>query len=80
MSYEDAWDLDTYNDDKHWYEYYQDKLLDNEQIEIMEQIESAQRIMLRTLQFKEELIAEFWKPSRVEKMLELGGWDLVDSY
>jgi len=80
MSYEDGWNMDAYNDDKHWYEYYQDKLLDDEQTEIMEQIESAQRIMLRTLQFKEELIAEFWKPSRVQKMLEIGGWDLVDSY
>ena len=29
---------------------------------------------------KEELIAAFWHPRRVEKMLEQGGWELVDSY
>jgi len=38
------------------------------------------RIQRRNEVIKEDLIAEFWKPSRVEKMLELGGWDLVDSY
>lgn len=38
------------------------------------------RIQRRNEAFKEDLITEFWKPSRVEKMLEQGGWDLVDSY
>jgi hypothetical protein len=38
------------------------------------------RIQQRNRELKEDLIAEFWKPSRVEKMLETGGWDLVDSY
>lgn len=38
------------------------------------------RVQRRNTAIKEDLIAEFWKPSRVEKMLETGGWDLVDSY
>jgi Leucine-rich repeat (LRR) protein len=38
------------------------------------------RTQRRNEVFKEDLIAEFWKPSRVAKMLERGGWDLVDSY
>jgi len=41
---------------------------------------SKMRIQQRNQEFKEDLIAEFWKPSRVEKMLDTGGWDLVDSY
>lgn len=28
---------------------------------------------------KEEIIAEVWHPRRVEKLIELGGWDLVES-
>ena len=42
--------------------------------------QSKLRCQARNETIKEDLIAEFWKPSRVEKMLELGGWDLVDSY
>ena len=41
---------------------------------------SKKRCVERNELVKEDLIAEFWKPSRVEKMLEQGGWDLVDSY
>lgn len=35
------------------------------------------RVQRRNELFKEDLIAEFWKPSRVKKMLERGGWDQV---
>ena len=38
------------------------------------------RCQARNELIKEDLIATFWHPSRVEKMLEKGGWDLVDSY
>ena len=38
------------------------------------------RVQQRNEVIKEDLIAEFWHPLRVEKMLTKGGWDLVDSY
>jgi Leucine-rich repeat (LRR) protein len=38
------------------------------------------RIQRRNEAIKENLIAYFWKPSRVNKILKDGGWDLVDSY
>ena len=41
---------------------------------------SKKRCQGRNEVVKEDLIATFWHPSRVEKMLEQGGWDLVDSY
>lgn len=49
-------------------------------IQWREEKESKARVQQRHRDLKEDLIAEFWKPSRVEKMLEFGGWDLVDSY
>lgn len=48
--------------------------------EIIKENMSQVRIQRRNKQIKEDLIEEFWKPSRVEKILEEGGWDLVDSY
>ena len=42
--------------------------------------QSKKRCQDRNAVVKEDLIATFWHPSRVEKMLEQGGWDLVDSY
>ena len=41
---------------------------------------SRSRVQRRHRDLKEELIAEFWKPERLEKMLETGGWALVESY
>lgn len=41
---------------------------------------SKKRCQERNASIKEDFIAEFWKPKRVEKMLEIGGWDLVDMY
>jgi hypothetical protein len=40
---------------------------------------AKQRFTNRCLTIKEELIAEVWKPSRVEKLLENGGWTTLDS-
>lgn len=45
-----------------------------------EEEKSRLRIQERNEIFKEDMIAEFWKPERVEKMLETGGWNLIDSY
>ena len=42
--------------------------------------QSRMRCQDRNAVVKEDLIATFWHPSRVEKMLEQGGWELVDSY
>jgi len=42
--------------------------------------DSKKRCQERNETIKEDLMAEMWKPSRVEKMLELGGWKLLDSY
>lgn len=42
--------------------------------------ESKKRCQERNEAIKEDLIAEVWKPERLEKLLEQGGWDLVDSY
>ena len=42
--------------------------------------DSKMRCQGRNETIKEELMATFWHPSRVEKMLGSGGWDLVDSY
>jgi len=41
---------------------------------------SKKRCQGRNELVKEDFMAEMWKPSRVEKMLEQGGWELVDSY
>jgi hypothetical protein len=38
------------------------------------------RCMERCLKVKEELIAEFWKPSRVAALIERDGWDVLDTY
>jgi hypothetical protein len=42
--------------------------------------DSKKRCQERNKIIKEDLIAEMWKPERLEKMLDQGGWDLVDSY
>lgn len=34
----------------------------------------------RTRQFKEELVAAVWRPDRVAKRLEEGGWDAIDAF
>jgi len=52
----------------------------NERWNQWREAQSKARIQTRNREIKEDLIAEFWKPSRVEKMLETGGWSLVDSY
>ena len=41
---------------------------------------SKRRCQERCSVIKEDLMAEFWKPERLEKLLEQGGWELVDSY
>ena len=40
--------------------------------------DSKMRCQERNEMIKEELMAEMWKPSRVEKMLE-SGWEMIDS-
>lgn len=52
----------------------------NERWNQWREVQSMARIQGRNEIIKEDLIAEFWHPSRVEKMLETGGWDLIDSY
>ena len=38
------------------------------------------RTMNRTKKIKEELMAAAWHPSRIEKILELGGHDALDNF
>lgn len=47
---------------------------------LIDRVCGSLRQRARCALIKEELIAEFWKPERLEKLLEQGGWDLVDSY
>ena len=61
-------------------EHYESTQDYNERWNQWREAQSKARIQTRNREIKEDLIAEFWKPSRVEKMLETGGWDLVDSY
>jgi hypothetical protein len=42
--------------------------------------ESINRILNRNKIIKEDLIKEVWHPRRVEKLLEIGGFELLDSY
>jgi hypothetical protein len=41
---------------------------------------SKKRCQDRNRAIKEDLMAEIWHPLRVEKLLQEGGWHLVDSY
>ena len=41
---------------------------------------SRTRCQQRARLIKEDLIAAFWHPSRVEKMLKRGGWQEIESY
>ena len=41
---------------------------------------SRRRCQDRNELIKEDLIATFWHPSRVQEMLEKGGWKLVEMY
>ena len=57
-----------------------DSLLDyNERWNDYREDQSRMRCQDRNQVIKEDLIAEFWNPSRVEKMLKQGRWDLVDT-
>ena len=40
---------------------------------------SKKRCQERSTIIKEDLIAEVWKPYKLEKLLEVGGWDLVEA-
>ena len=40
---------------------------------------SRKRIQERAQQIHEELVAKVWHPRRVEKLLELGGWELIEA-
>ena len=63
---------------------YNEKCISNEeQKEVQyrtEQIKDELIARIRNNTIKKDLIAEFWKPSRVERMLEKGGWKLVEMY
>ena len=39
---------------------------------------SKRRVVARTKEIKEELMAKMWAPERVAAMLEKGGWELID--
>lgn len=41
--------------------------------------ESRKRVTDRARTIHEELVSVVWHPSRVEKWLDLGGWELIDS-
>jgi hypothetical protein len=80
MSY---WD-DDYNDDKHWEHYWEAREQQEEEYQqeqdIKDEFESMMRIMLRTSTFKEDFMAYFWQPKRLNKMIEDGGWERVELY
>jgi hypothetical protein len=45
-----------------------------------EKYSSQKRCQERARLIKEDLIAAVWHPRRVEKMLDEGGFELIDSY
>lgn len=80
MSYWDDNYDDNYNDDSHWEEYWESREEDEYQQKIKDEFESMMRIMLRTCTFKEDFMAYFWHPERLNKMIEDGGWERVELY
>jgi hypothetical protein len=54
------------------------KPIREEQKKKREELANKKRTQARCLTVKEELMAAAWHPSRVEKWLEIGGFEMLD--